>query len=115
MPPEARGSVYATANGFGIRWPERGERKYQSGFATRTEARRWFTDIVLPRLRNGGPDPSISFEDFCELFLDRHQGAKRTKDTLRERLASSRAEFGSWTLRELEGAADDIAAWRAGL
>jgi integrase len=30
-------------------------------------------------------------------------------------LKPSRAVFGSWTLRELEGAAADVAAWRAGL
>jgi integrase len=114
-PAEPRGSVYATRSGYGIRWADKGQRKYQSGFTTKTEARRWFTEEVLPRLRRGGPDPSISFDDFCELFLDRHQGSKRTKDTLRERLVASRNQFGAWTLRELEGADDDVAAWRAGL
>jgi integrase len=41
--------------------------------------------------------------------------AKRTKETLEERLAPARAVFGDWTLRELEGAAADIAGWRASL
>jgi integrase len=88
-----------------------------SGFATKTEAREWFTENVAPKLRSGvaAPDPSITFDAFCDLFLERHEGAKRTTDTLRERLSSSRAKFGTWTLRELEGAADDVAAWRAGL
>jgi integrase len=115
MPPDPRGSVFKTANGFGIRWAEAGKRPQQSGFKTRTEARRWFADTVQPRLRRGGPDPSISFDDFCELFLDRHQGAQRTRDTLRERLAAARGEFGDWSLHELEGAANEVAAWRAGL
>lgn len=39
----------------------------------------------------------------------------RTKATLAERLVAARERFGSWTLAELEGAADDVAAWRAGL
>ena len=30
-------------------------------------------------------------------------------------MAAAREQFGSWTLAELEGAADDVAAWRAGL
>ena len=117
MAAETRGSVYPTKTGYGIRWPENGKREFQSGFATRTEARRWFADNIAPRLRPGvaSPDPSIPFDDFCDLFLERHGGAKRTKDTLRERLTSSRSKFGTWTLRELEGAADDVAAWRAGL
>jgi integrase len=41
--------------------------------------------------------------------------AKRTKDTVEERLVSSRERFGDWTLRELEGAAGDVATWRAAL
>jgi integrase len=34
---------------------------------------------------------------------------------MRERLAPSRKYFAGWTLAELEGAAADVAAWRAGL
>jgi integrase len=78
---------------------------------------RWFGDNVEPRLRSGAPDPSITFDAFCDLFLERHGAtvSKRTKDTIEERLTSARKRFGSWTLRDLEGAADDVAAWRAGL
>jgi integrase len=117
MPAETRGSVYATKGGYGIRWPENGTRKYQAGFATKTAARRWFTDNVAPRLRAHAPDPSITFDSFCDLFLDRHGAtvAPRSRETLTERLASSRDAFGSWPLRDLEGAAADIAAWRAKL
>jgi integrase len=115
MAAEARGSVFRTRNGYGIRWPEDGRRPQQSGFATKREAREWFNEKVAARLSTGAPSPEIIFDDFCELFLARHGGTKRTTDTLRERLASSRARFGDWTLRELEGAADDVAAWRSGL
>lgn len=80
-------------------------------------ARRWFGENVAPRLRGGGPSPEITFDAFCDLFLERHGATvtPRTVDTLTERLAPARALFGSWTLRELEGAAADIAAWRAKL
>jgi integrase len=117
MPAETRGSVYATRTGYGIRWPENGRRECRSGFATKTEARRWFAENVAPRLGTGAPSPGITFEDFAELYLTRHGAtvSGRTVATIRERLAPARAAFGTWTLRDLEGAADDVAAWRASL
>jgi integrase len=117
MPAEARGYVFRTRNGYGIRWPENGKQPQQSGFKTKTEARQWFADNVAPRLRSGAPDASITFDAFCDIYLDRHGAtvAKRTRDTIEERLAPARAVFGSWTLRELEGAAADVADWRSKL
>jgi integrase len=117
MPAETRGSVFKTKTGYGIRWPENGRRPQRTGFKTRTEARRWFADNIGSRLGYGGPSSAITFDAFCDLFLERHGAtvARRTKDTLRERLAPARARFGDWTLAELEGAADDVAAWRASL
>jgi integrase len=52
---------------------------------------------------------------FIDVYLERHDGSERTVHTQRERLAPARAKFGAWPLRELEGAADDIARWRAKL
>jgi hypothetical protein len=115
MPAETRGSVYKTRGGYGIRWPEDGKRKFESGFANKTDARRWFAETVAPRLRRGAPSAELSFDSFCDVFLDRHVASERTKETLKERLVPSRKVFGSWSLRELEGGADDIAAWRAKL
>ncbi len=117
MPAETRGSVYKTRGGYGIRWPESGKRQHKSPFATKTEARRWFADNVAPRLRAGAPSPEITFDEFCDLFLERHSAtvAASTRRSLAERLAPARAQFGTWKLRELEGAADDVAAWRASL
>jgi hypothetical protein len=117
MPAETSGSVYATRSGYGIRWPENGKRGHQAGFRTKTEARRWFNENVAPRLRTHAPDASITFDAFCDLFLDRHGAtvAPRSRETLTERLASAREMFGAWPLRDLEGAAADIAAWRANL
>ena len=44
MPAEARGSVFKTRTGYGIRWPEDGKRPQKTGFATKTEARHWFAE-----------------------------------------------------------------------
>jgi integrase len=116
--PDPRGSVFRTRKGdYGIRWPEAGKRPQRTGFATKTAARQWFNEQVAPRLRERAPDPSITFDGYCDLYLERWGAtvAKRTRETMAERLASSRERFGGWTLRELEGAAGDVAAWRATL
>jgi integrase len=117
MPPKLRGAVFPTGGGYGIRWPEDGRRPQQSGFRTKTEARVWFDTHVAPRLRRGGPSPHITLDAFCDLFLERHGAtvSERTTATLTVRLAPARKTFGTWTLSELEGAAGDIARWRAGL
>ncbi len=71
MPTEPTGNVYRTrTQGFGIRWREDGRRPTQTGFATKTEARRWYADNVAPRLRRGAPSGSITFDAFADLFLD---------------------------------------------
>jgi integrase len=117
MPAEARGYVFPTRTGYGIRWPENGKQPQQSGFKTKTDARRWFNEKVAPRLSRGAPSAEVTYDAFCNRFLERHGAtvSKRTKETIEERLAASRNVFGTWTLRELEGAADDIADWRAAL
>jgi integrase len=116
MAVEIRGSVFTTADGgYGIRWPENGRRLQQSGFRTKREARRWFSENVKPRLERGGPSPDITYDAFCELFLTRHNASARTIATIAERLMPSRAAFGDWRLSEIERAADDIARWRATL
>ncbi len=117
MPRHTQGSVYRTAGGYGIRWPENGQRPHRAGFRTKTEARRWFTENIATRLDHGGPSADLSFDEFADLFLDRHGAtvSKRTRETLAERLAPARKVFGDWKLSELQGAADDIARWRASL
>jgi hypothetical protein len=109
--------VYRTATGYGIRWPEDGRRPHQTGFKTKTEARRWFAENVAPRLDRGAPSPEISFDDFYEVYFDRWGAdvADSTRRTLEEWIAPAREAFGSWTLRELEGGANDISRWRAKL
>ena len=85
MPRRTTGSVYRTANGYGIRWPEDGRRPHRAGFATKTEARRWFAENVAPRLDRGASSPEISFDAFCALYLERWGAdvADSTRRTLR--------------------------------
>jgi hypothetical protein len=111
MPRRTTGSLYPTKAGWGIRWPEDGRRPHQDGFKTKTEARRWLAENVAPRLDRAAPSLEISFDGFCDVYFDRWGAdvADSTRHTLEEWLAPAREAFGSWTLRELEGAADDIA------
>jgi integrase len=115
MPAQAHGSIYKTKTGFGIRWPEDGVRPCRAGFRTKTEAREWFEQHVAPRLRRGGPSAHITFDAFCDDYLQRWgaEVAPRTVATVKVWLRPARERFGGWTLAELEGAADDVARWRS--
>lgn len=132
MPRQTRGSVYPEKGGtFGIKWPEGGRRPQKGGFRTKTEARNWFNDTVAPRLRRGGPSAEITFARFVDMYLERWgpDRSDRTVSTVREWVGcpldtegnprtlkgSAIHVFGSFTLAELEGAAADIARWRAGI
>ncbi|HEY2653629.1 MAG TPA: hypothetical protein VGI50_17025 [Solirubrobacteraceae bacterium] len=111
------GSVYPVKGGYGIRWLENGRRRRRCPsppFPSKTAARRWFRADVLPRREAAGPaapSADVTFEDYCERFLERQTTAPSTFATLRDRLRSARQTFGRWTLAQLEY---DIAAWRAG-
>jgi len=112
------GSPFPVKGGHGIRWKEDGRTVRHTPkppFPTKTAARKWFRDNVVPRLETGTPSADITLDAFAELFLQRHTGEASTIATLRDRLAPARAQFGTWKLTELEHAADDIAAWRATL
>jgi integrase len=122
MPDDQRGSVFrtprSTTGRYGIRWREAGRQPQQTGFRTRTDARRWFAQHVAPRLLTGAPATAdMTFDSFCDLYLLRHGAsvAPTTLATLADRLRPARAVFGDWDLRDLEHAANDIAAWRAAL
>jgi len=118
MPRQTRGSVYRETKGtYGIRWAEEGRRPQRGGFRTKTEARDWFNEKVSPRLRRGGPSAEVTFGEFVGVYLERWEPtvSPRTARTVREWLVPARARFGAFTLSELEGAAEDIARWRASL
>src|SRR5262249_11246599 len=117
MPRRTNGSVYKTADGYGIRWPENGERPHQAGFRTKTEALDWFDENVAPRLRRGRPSGDVPLKAFSADYLQRWgvDVQPRTKATMEEWLEPALARFGRFTLRELERAADDISQWRSKL
>jgi hypothetical protein len=73
--------------------------------------------VAAPRLHRGAPSADVPFDQFTEMFLQRHGAAvsERTIQTLRERLAPAGEHFGDWTLSELEHAGADIATWRGSL
>ena len=96
--PDPRGSVFKTrSGGFGIRWVEAGKRPQRTGFTTKTAAREWFRENIASRLHDGAPDQAISYDAFCELYLERWGPtvARRTRETdrraARPRRASSTA------------------------
>jgi integrase len=111
--------------------PLAGGRRAQAQVAVPDEDRRApvVHDTVAPRLRRGGPSADITLDAFIGVYLDRwgRTVSKRTRDTIEERIRHKRelakgercrcasCTFGDWTLAELEGAAADVAAWRAGL
>jgi integrase len=113
------GSLYHTARGWGVRWLENDKRRYQSGFATKTEASDWFLENVKPRLVRGESVPEkpkvATLSEFVVIYLERHAAVvrQRTVTTLRERLRHAERGFGSVPLRDLERMVDEIAAWRA--
>jgi integrase len=118
MAKQLTGSIYPVKGGYGIRWRQDGRREHHAPpFRTKTQARDWFDENVKPRLRRHAPSANITLDTFADVFLARHDAGPEssTVKTLRDRLKPARARFGTWTLAELEGAADDIAAWRATL
>ena len=119
MPAEQRGSVYTTANGFGIRWrDEHGRRRRQAGFPSKSAARRWFETVEKKRMLGEPADvPALTLDELCDKFLAAHAAAvqERTIRTLRQRLQRPRAAFGEVPVRELERQVAELAAWRATL
>jgi integrase len=118
MAAEARGSIYTTSTGYGIRWLENGRRRFESGFATKRDARQWFEDEVRPRLRGRRRASStMTLHEFVDAWLRAHAADVEpgTITTLRYRLAHALGVFGDVELAELERQALEVAAWRAGL
>ena len=119
MPRRTQGSVYKTADCFGIRWPEDGRRPHRAGFKTRTEARRWFAENVAPRLDRGAPAPgaALTLAEFVPLYLKAHAAGvrPRTIQALRQRRGHATRAFGDVLLGDLERMGGELAAWRTTL
>ena len=115
MPAEARGSVYGTANGYGIRWyDEHGRRRRQAGFPSRSAARKWFEDVERKRMRGEAPTPEpVTLTEHVDRYLDAHKVGRdpKTIDVLRFRLGYATKVFGELRLDELERRVAEVAAW----
>jgi hypothetical protein len=115
MPAEQHGQVYATADGFGIRWrDESGKRRRQSGFHSRSAARAWYRDVEAKRMR--GEVPTVTpptLDEHVDSYLEAHAVGvdPKTIDVLRFRLAYATKTFGDLHLDELERRAAEIARW----
>jgi integrase len=115
MPAEARGSIYKTSRGYGLRWyDETGTRRRRAGFGSRSEARAWFRDIERKRMRGEpiAPDP-VTLSEHVDRYLDAHAVGRdpKTIDVLRFRLAYATRVFGDLRLDELERRVAELAAW----
>jgi integrase len=88
MPAEARGHVYKTARGYGLRWwDEHGVQRRQAGFASRSEAREWFLNVERKRMRGETPAPSpMTLAELVDEYLAQHVAESNTIDTLTARL-----------------------------
>jgi integrase len=115
MPAEQRGSVYQTANGFGLRWrDEHGQRRRQAGFPSRSAARKWFEDVERKRMRGETPAPQpVTLAEHVDRYLDAHAVGRdpKTIDILRFRLGYATRVFGDLRLDKLERRVAEVAAW----
>lgn len=119
MPAEQRGQVYATRKGFGIRWyDERGARRRQAGFSSRSEARRWYTGVEKPRMRGEAVQrPPVTLREHVDRYLEVHAATRdpNTIRVLRERLRGAVSKYGDRQLREFERMSRELAEWQATL
>lgn len=116
MPADQRGSVYSTANGYGIRWyDEHGQRRCQAGFPSKSAARAWFRDVELRRMRGGLVNEPLTLAEFAERYLARYRAdhATATVRVLRWRLVRPLQAFGDVRLSDLR--TGEIAAWEGSL
>lgn len=114
MPAEQRGHIYATKDGFGIRWRDTaGAQHRRAGFDTKRDARRWLRDHLDAGIRSD----RITFAELVDAYLTAHAVGREasTITTLRERLKRPVDVFGDLDLRDIERRAVEIAAWQATL
>lgn len=119
MPADQRGSVYKTTKGYGLRWyDETGARRRKAGFSSRSEARKWFTDVESKRMRGETvARPPVTLTVHVDRYLAVHAATRdpNTIRVLRERLKRATGTFGDTHLRDLERMAQEIGAWQTTL
>ena len=119
MPAIQQGQPYRLApNRWGLRYYDRTgvRRRTKEKFTSPSAARQHFRDVIEPQLRGEEPPkPELTFSQFVKLYLERHKAnvRPRTIATLTERLRHAESTFGDFTLREMQGMTDEVAAWRA--
>src|SRR3954453_2663620 len=125
MPAEQQGSVYKTSKGYGLRWYDaNGARRRKAGFTSRSDARKWFRDVELKRMRGETIAPSpMSLAELVDEYLAQHVAEANTTRALRERLKlatagipvkprSKEREHGLGEIRVDRLDARTVAAWR---
>ena len=113
MPAKSRGSVFKAGDGFSGSAGRKLDGARRRPASRRRPLRATGSARTCSRASGAAP-PDITLA-FCDLYLQRHAAnvLPATIVTLRERLRAPIAAFGDWKLRDLEGAADDFAAWAA--
>jgi integrase len=119
MPSNQRGSVVKRGNNWAARhYDEAGVRRFQGGFATKSEARAWVDAKVdeVERLRRGerpraSEIPTVSV--LIDNFLAAHQVDQATTDKLRYQLVHPKTAFGERPIDRLTPF--ELDAWRAQL
>lgn len=118
MPATPQGHVYPLkSGGYGIQYRDaNGQRQRKSPFKSKSAARDWFRDYILPTLRGeDAPRPALTLSEFVAIYLERHsqQVRPRTVATLTERLRHAERRFGAIPLPELARMVDEVSAWHA--
>lgn len=125
MPAEQEGQVYKTAKGHGIRWyDETGARRRRAGFSSKSEARKWYRNVELKRMRGETIAPSpLTLQELVDEYLAQHVAEQNTTRALGERLKLATAgiplkpraqerEHGLGEIRVDRLDARTVAAWR---
>lgn len=119
MPSKQRGSVVKRGSRWGARWyDEIGVRRFQGGFATKSEAREWVDNKVddVEKVRRGDC-PRLSeiptVDELVDSFLVSHEVDPATTNKLRYELAHAKRAFGDRRVDELKPL--ELSAWRATL
>jgi integrase len=119
MPATQRGSVRTLPSGKKqLRYYDNdGQRQSGGVFATRSEAWKYYRDMIEPMLNGLDPKPALTLAELVELYLERHAAVvrSRTITILRERLAYATRAYGTVPLAEFERMSGELADWRTKL
>jgi hypothetical protein len=77
MPARQAGSYYRVTGGWGVRWYEGGQRRFRSGFDSKSAARDYFAKVVRPQLDGipAAPEP-LTLREFTDRYLARYEAIR---------------------------------------